>query len=135
MKKSCTHCGKPFEAKRSDAKYCSRTCSSKASIARNKVVSFPTGTGERIPELSTSGRMVQATEAALEKFDALETVRGEMALMMARRLDAGEAESATGVVQLSKQLEALMVAIESSSKPAESPLSLLRDGAREKRAG
>lgn len=99
------------------------------------MVSFPTGTGERIPELSTSGRMVQATEAALEKFDALETVRGEMALMMARRLDAGEAESATGVVQLSKQLEALMVAIESSSKPAESPLSLLRDGAREKRAG
>jgi hypothetical protein len=87
MGKSCGACGRPFEAKRLSAKYCSDLCRKRAQ--RGKTAPRAEG---RLPVAEGPGpveRQVRADVAALVTAHPMGESLAEMSYALARTLDAG----------------------------------------------
>lgn len=93
-------CGKVFEAKRKTAKYCSRRCSMRAS--RSGELGEPTpavnGQGRKRPEVPSD--LERWTYHALAEVKRVETWAGQAALVLARRIDAGGAETGSALASM-----------------------------------
>jgi hypothetical protein len=94
----CAGCSEPFEAKTRRAKWCSDACKMRA--ARSKDVD-PVAIDT--PQPLDEG-LVAAVRSELEETGRLETVAGQLALQLARKLVAVDA---SGVSGLSKELRAV----------------------------
>ena len=90
MQRSCSVCGRDFEAKRKDAITCSATC--RSNRRNGKSVTNPVDTP-----------LVRATRAELEAAGKLDTRLGQQALVLAAGMSAG-----SGVGQLSRELDRVM---------------------------
>ena len=125
MQRICDVCGRDFEAKRRDAKTCSATCRS------NKRSMSP----EPDPGADASNSLVKATTAELEAAGKLDTMLGQQALALARRM-SGEV---TGVAALSKELSRVMAAATAGTSagvvPVADEVDELRKRRNAKRAG
>lgn len=73
MKKNCAHCGKEFEAERSNTKYCKRGCST---MACNKRKGFKTGR-IRMEEKENGVAEKTPTQVVLQKINAIDTARAK----------------------------------------------------------
>jgi hypothetical protein len=96
VQRTCDVCGRDFEAKRKDAKTCSATCRS-----NKRNMSAPTDAGD-----GEANSLVKATKAELEAAGKLDTMLGQQALALAKRM-SGEV---TGIAALSKELSRVMSA-------------------------
>ena len=125
MQRSCDVCGTTYEAQRSAARYCSGTCAKRAQrggIARSR--SAP----HRPPPASlrpVSG-LLDAVRAELAAADRTNTVAGQLALELARRI-AEAPPMNTGVAALSKQLQATIAqALAGAPAPGRGPVDELK---------
>lgn len=100
---TCRVCGEAFSSKRAHALYCGAVCRKRAS--RGSISKAKPETGAAAP----ASELVQLVRAELDKVDALETVPGQQALVVADRMSRG-AESGSAVASLSQELTRLVVA-------------------------
>lgn len=122
MQRSCDVCGTAYEAQRPQSRYCSGTCSKRAQrggIARGKTP--PPAT----PLRPVSG-LLDAVTAELAAADRTNTVAGQLALELARRITDAPPMN-TGVAALSKQLSATMAqALSAAARPGRDPVDQLK---------
>lgn len=118
MQRTCARCSKPFQAKRSTARYCSGTCRTMASQERaGKAPPFAPLT----PPVPGEGRNVRATRLTLEALDRVESSNGAFALTLAEQLDVGLSGSAwaTVVKELRSTLEAAALGAKTLADPVD----------------
>lgn len=98
MTRTCSSCGRPFEAERSTAKYCGPTCRKRAS----RRPSEPSGPVAALPI-----GLVEATRTELAAAGQESSALGQAALRLAERM-CGEFDTGSAVAALSKELRAVM---------------------------
>ena len=106
------------------SRYCSSRCAKRAqrtglsrSAAEPAVVAV-------VP--SGAGAVEAAVRGALEAAGRLSAPLGEVALVLARRLDAPGGESGSGLASVAKQLAVTLAAVGSDVRPADDLLDDLR---------
>ncbi len=94
MMKECAHqpCGQPFEAKRSDARFCSASCRAAASRARRQGV-------EGVASAPRAAVIAADTELRGE----VERLRGEVAAL-GRQVEAGRVEAERALAGVAREL-------------------------------
>lgn len=70
--------------------------------------------------------VADATRAELEAADAVHTVNGQLAILLARRIDNPDADSGNGVAALVKALTSVMNAIRTQTRTAPNLIDELR---------
>ncbi|AYQ98227.1 hypothetical protein SEA_CHEWBACCA_1 [Mycobacterium phage Chewbacca] len=135
MRRDCAVCGQAFEAKRPQAKYCGDTCRKRAQrggIAQQKHQQAPP-----VSSAAPASGLIETVQAALEEAGRLNTIAGQHALELARRIVHAPGMN-TGVAALSKQLQAVLAeALAGSTAVAADPVDELkarRDAKRRKGA-
>jgi hypothetical protein len=125
VRKVCAVCPAEFEAKRAAARYCSERCKKRAQRQPG-----------RRPErhVAVSGGVVAAVEAELAAAGRLGSSAGQSALVLARRIDAGDAETVAGLAAAVKQLGATLADAVKDGRVRVSPLDELRAVRERKRA-
>lgn len=125
MKLSCGSCGKPFEAKRASARFCSAACR-KRSSRKGQVVDLPLPAPEAAEPSEAAAELVRATEKDLRAAKKLDSVLGQQAMVLARKMgnlfDTGSATAA-----VSRELRAVMAEVLGDVKQPASPVNGLRD--------
>jgi hypothetical protein len=144
MRKTCAMCPTVFDAKRPSAKYCSEKCKKRAQrqpggVKAAKVVPLPPeATSEPADEPlvpPAGGSVTAATVAKLEAAGRLDSPEGQTALALARRIDAGAAETGSSLAALARQhLATLAEAVKNAAAKAD-PLDELRARRERKLAG
>lgn len=105
-------CGQVFEAKRKNAKWCSRKCSMRASRAGQLGEPTPAPDGaeasapEERPEVHTE--LLPATRDELKRAGRETSWAGWAALALAARIDAGGAETGSALASMIKEHAAAM---------------------------
>lgn len=141
MKKNCEVCGKPFDAKRRTAKYCSNehrvqaqrgAATGTATVVALGVVPAPPDEPRRERE---PGPLEAAARAELEAVGRAETLAGGLVLALARRIDqAGPEDTGSGIAALSKELRASLAAAVAGAETADD-IDQVRRQREEKRRG
>ena len=123
----CVQCGKPFEAKRSTAKYDSASCRARASQGAAPVVLpvLPLDEGKDLGAVET-------TRAELTRFGRLDTPLGQHALFLAQRMVN---ESGSALAALSREWRATREAAIANAKVTEDPVEKLRLVVGDRRGG
>ena len=121
----CEECGATFPAKTKRAKYCTTACRVRANRRPSKVgkakaeaagaVVVPIGKSAPVHQDAEGGLATQVRET-LTELDALTTVAGMAALMVARQIDKGQ-DSGSAVATLSKELSRLMTEARAEAAP------------------
>lgn len=132
MKKNCATCGKPFEAKRSTAKYCSDRCRVQAQRRsgsdKGKVIAF--GVAVAPPQTEPSrepGLLESAARTELEAVGRAETLAGGVVLALARRIDqAGPDDTGSAFAALTKELRASLAAAVAGAEQEDDPVDQVR---------
>lgn len=103
MTKTCSSCGKPFEAKRRAAKFCGDRCRKRAQRRPGaKLLTLPQ------PD-AVDGELASATQRSLSNAGRLDSELAAAALLLARRLDAvASIETGAGVAALMKEYRATL---------------------------
>lgn len=104
-------CVNDFEPKRSTARFCSTTCRSRAARARKAAAESTEADTEKG---KAEHALVRAVRKELKGADALDTVAGQLALQVARRIADPDA---SGVSVLSKELRALLAEATGAKQP------------------
>lgn len=92
-----------FVPARSTARYCSATCRQRA--ARDRRAARSGAEAEAESETPAEHSLVRVTRLTLEKVDAIETVPGQLALQLARRIAKPEE---SGITAMSTKLQVLL---------------------------
>jgi hypothetical protein len=117
MIRGCDVCGRPYEAKRVSSRFCSGTCRK-----RNLRAPRP-----RLAETSPAAEdyaLLAATRAELEAAGRLNSMLGQVALLLAERMC--EFDTGSGTAALSKELRAVMAAAVQGAPAAADPVDELR---------
>jgi hypothetical protein len=124
MERACDSCGAPYSAKSPLSRYCSSRCAKRAqrtglsrSAAEPAVVAV-------VP--SGAGAVEAAVRGALETAGRLSAPLGQVALVLARRLDAPGGESGSGLASVARQLAVTLAAVTADAPPAGDLLDELR---------
>lgn len=145
MDRDCVVCGAPFKAQRKSAKYCSRTCSARASrgvktvpvVTQRQIGGVTEGDSASVTPLPDPPVKLGPVESALleelSEHHRETTSLGRTALAMAHRVDEGR-DLGSALAALAKQLEATRSAALAGVKSVQSPLDNRRDELAERRA-
>ena len=98
MERTCDSCGKPYDAKRPNSRFCGPACRVRAS--RGAVIDLP----ER-PQ--TSSRTAAATREELDAVGMAESALGAACLALAERIDGGQ-DTGAGLASLVGRLAATL---------------------------
>ena len=102
MTRSCESCGRPYEARRPNSKFCGDTCRKRKQRAPDSVAPVTS-----VPPAVTHSALAAAIELTLIDAERLDTFQGRQALALARRIDSPH-ETGSAVSSLSKELRAVM---------------------------
>ena len=128
MQRICESCKKPYQATRPNSKFCGDTCRKRAQRSPKKSPGKPVAT----PVVSAGVAAAAARE--LEAADRLDTVLGQAALVLARRIES-PMETGASIASMTKQLrETLADALKGAAQAAD-PLDEIRARRESKRAG
>jgi hypothetical protein len=117
MSKTCAACGSDFSASKANARYCSDKCRKRAHrLGRAKAAVAPTS--------GAPGSVVQAVREALG--DVTNTAQGQIALVLAARLDDPAKETGASMAAVARQLTLMLADLISPPKAASDPLDELR---------
>lgn len=150
MQRSCEVCGDPFDAQRVTKRYCSTKCRTRASRAGTSgpravpaavVVAVPAPAEAAAPPakapVNPDNFVFSATASTIQKLEAadrLDHPLGQVAVILAQRLDASHRDTGSAVASLARQHAAqLALALVGAGKNA-SPVDKARDDLAERRA-
>ena len=129
MQRKCESCGRSYVAARPNSKFCGDTCRKRAQRSPKKPTAKPV---ESIPSIPSGLEAVAARELAAA--DRLDTVLGQAALVLARRIES-PMETGASIASMTKQLrETLADALKGAAQAAD-PLDEIRARRESKRAG
>ena len=124
MERACDACGAPYLARSPLSRYCGSRCAKRAQR---------TGLSRSVPEPavvaavpSGPGAVEQATGEALRAVGRLGTPLGQVAVVLARRLDHPGADTGSALSAVARQLQVVMEAVTADVRPAVDPLDELR---------
>ena len=119
MRKQCTVCSEPFEAKRNTAKYCSPRCRVRAA-RQPKPEPAATMPADPDSELwtATLGELAAAARVA--------SASGQAALLLARRLDSAAVETGSSVAAMVREHRAALADALKGAAAEANPLDELR---------
>lgn len=106
-------CSNEFAPQRSTARYCSATCRQRAGRARKAAASEKVTTTDPDTGEAEHG-LVRAVRQELERAKSLDTVAGQLALQLARRIAMPEE---AGLSALSKELRSLLEEAKAGQQP------------------
>lgn len=121
MRRACDVCGGEYEARRKTSRYCSTKCRTQASRA---------GLSEARAEVTPMPAMegvIDATRLELEAAGRLNTAKGQVAMLLARRLETPTAETGSAVAALARQWQASLDAAMAGAGQEGSALQKARD--------
>ena len=133
MQRSCDVCHGSYEAKRASSKFCSDNCRLRAhrspmAVALAPVVPLTT------PVDPSEGSLTAATLAELGAAEMLASSLGQLALMLARRLDRPSMDTGSSIAALVREHRATLTAAVDAGKVAEDPLDQLAQQRRQRLA-
>ncbi len=120
----CAQCGDSFAGKRSTAKYCGDRCRQQA---RRRATP-----GEAAAVVPGLPRIVELTEAELVRLGKLDTVIGQQALELARRLVSTK-DTGSAIAAVSRELDRIMLRVAAGAAQAEDQVASARRRRDEKR--
>jgi hypothetical protein len=124
MERACDSCRTLYTAKSPLSRYCSPRCAKRAQ--RTGLARSAQGAAT-IPEPPAVTQEVEAAvRGALENAGRLSAPLGQVALVLARRLDAPGGDTGSGLASVAKQLAVTLAAITSDVRPADDLLDDLR---------
>lgn len=118
---TCSGCGATFEGRNSRARYCSERCKKRGQRKPAEPAGAKPG---RTPAPSTSGDFVEATRRELIRIGRLDSMLGQQALVIARRMGSTD-ETGGAVASLSREHSRLMAAAALGSTPSD-PVEVAR---------
>jgi hypothetical protein len=124
MQRACDSCRTSYTAKSPLSRYCSSRCAKRAQ--RTGLARFAAEPAVVAVVPSGAGAVEAAVRGALEAAGRLSAPLGEVALVLARRLDAPGGESGSGLASVAKQLAVTLAAVGSDVRPADDLLDDLR---------
>lgn len=127
MQRNCVICGRPFEAKRSTAKYDKPSCRARAAQGA-KVLTL----SERQAAPAAPG-VVAATRRELEEAGRLETALGQAALVLARRVE-DDRDTGSAAAAVTREWRAVKAEALAGAGAQQSPLDKARDELAKRRA-
>ena len=129
MQRKCASCGRSYQAARPNSKFCGDTCRKRAQRSPKQSTIQTTKTA---PVSADGLEAVAARELAAA--DRLDTVLGQAALVLARRIES-PMETGSSIASMTKQLrETLADALKGAQQVAD-PLDEIRARRDSKRAG
>ena len=129
MQRKCESCGRSYQAARPNSKFCGDTCRKRAQRSPKSGAVKPT---EPTPSLAAGLEAVTARE--LEAADRLDTVFGQAALVLARRIES-PMETGSSIASMTKQLRETMADALKGAQQVADPLDEIRARRDSKRAG
>ena len=122
MERDCVICGTGFVARNPRRRFCSDRCRKRA--VRGGFGATVSAAEPRTP--SGPGEVEQATGEALRAVGRLGTPLGQVAVVLARRLDHPGADTGSALSAVARQLQVAMEAVTADVRPAMDPLDELR---------
>jgi hypothetical protein len=124
MERPCDSCRTRYTAKSPLSRYCGSRCAKRAQRTGLSRSAVEPAVVAAVP--SGAGAVEAAVRGALEAAGRLSAPLGEVALVLARRLDAPGGESGSGLASVAKQLAVTLAAVGSDVRPADDLLDDLR---------
>jgi signal transduction histidine kinase len=123
MTRACDQCGADYDAKRPSSRFCSARCRnrhSRAAGSRPKATKVPNeAPAEQPPDTAI------ADHVARELGDQANTAAGQMAVALARRLDAN-IDTGSAMAAVARELRTLMTEVLGTQPQAADPIDELR---------
>lgn len=122
LDRTCDECGTAFVAKTKRARFCGAACRVRANRRPSKVGAAAakradTATPSDAPKTESKTESLTAqVRRTLERFDALDTVSGLNAVLIAGQLDRGD-DSGSAMATLSKELSRLVAEAKAEALP------------------
>lgn len=120
MTRACDQCGVDYEAKRPSSRYCSARCRNRSARANG---------GKPRPSASqpeaTAPDSAIADHVARELGNQVDTAAGQMAIALARRLDAN-LDTGSAMAAVARELRTLIVEVLGNQPQAADPIDELR---------
>jgi len=122
VKRECDECGLQYVARRGNSRFCGDTCGKRAQRARAAGMRLPTATvdGHKAPS-----DLERATARELEAAGRLESVDGQIALLLAGRIGSRR-ETGAATASLAKQFSVTMDEALGGVAKAADPLDEIR---------
>jgi hypothetical protein len=131
--RTCDVCGDPFVAVRENARFCSARCRKRHSRNPDDVVPTVIRAAPLVEGEVSS--IEEATRAQLEAVDRARSPLGQIALLLARRLDENRRESGMGVAAVVREHSRVLADAVRGASAAADPVDQLRVRRDRKRAG
>ena len=128
MQRTCATCGRSYQATRPNSKFCGDTCGKRARRSPGRAVKSDEPTASVLVGLEA------AATRELEAADRLDTVFGQAALVLARRI-ASPMETGSSIASMTKQLRETMADALKGAQQVADPLDEIRARRDSKRAG
>lgn len=130
---TCDVCGEPFVAARENARFCSAKCRKRHS--RNPDAGGPSVISATPQVLDGGGSIEEATRAQLDAVGRVGSPLGQIALLLARRLDENRRESGMGVAAVVREHTRVLADAVRGAAVAADPVDEVRERRDRKRAG
>jgi hypothetical protein len=130
---TCAACGKAFEGRNSRARYCKQACQKRGQ--RNATIAARAASepgAEPGVEPTAVNLFERATEAELIRLKKLDTMLGQQALVIARRMGQAD-ETGAAIATLSREHSRLMAAAAAGARTAD-PVDRARETREQKQA-
>lgn len=131
MRRKCSSCGRTYEAKRPNSRFCGDTCRKRAQRAPKSAAVKAAKVVDQVPVLSGLGA---AAVRELQEAGRLDTVLGQMVVVLAQRIGS-PMETGASVASMTKQLRESMTEALKGAHQVADPLDDLRARRDAKRAG
>lgn len=122
MQRECDVCGLAYTARRASSRFCGDTCGKRSQRARAAGIPLLAAT---VDDRETPSELVQAVTRELEAVGRLESVAGQVALVLAERIGSRR-ESGAATASLARQFSATMTAALAGVDRAADPLDEIR---------
>jgi hypothetical protein len=120
VKRTCESCGGPYEAIRSNARFCSERCKKRGQ--RGHLAQVAEVATDPAPDADLSAAVLAELEAA----GRVHTAAGQSALTLARRIEAGQ-DTGSAIAALNKEMRATLAEAVTGANVATSALQQRRD--------
>lgn len=128
---TCAQCGESFEAARATAKFCGPRCRQQSRRAMPRKAPEPVAVDVE-PDGEETPRILVVTRTEVERMKKTDTVLGQQALELAARL-ASPKDTGSAIAAVSRELDRVMLRLQSGAAQAEDQLASARRRRDEKR--